>query len=336
MTRSAAPLALAALLPLASAGCDLPRAHGDANAIIVATDPETWDRVESPLLDALEPTIQTVREERPFRVTHQDPNETQHWGTLRRFRQVLAVGTRDDFWIAEALERHPEGEGARAPVLLQVHDLWARGQLVTIALLPADEPSRAMQELGPPLFELMDRQYRDWARNRMFVSGRNTALADSLRAHAGFSLLLPNVYRYSVQDSVFRFRNDNPSPTERIREIAVTWRTPVPEADPGREELAAWRVAFTEEYYVNPQVLDTMFVSYGEVEVDGSRGVELRSAWANPPDRWVAGGPFIARALRCPEQDRLYLIDAWLYAPGQDKYEYMIQLQTILDSFRCG
>jgi len=31
----------------------------------------------------------------------------------------------------------------------------------------------------------------------------------------------------------------------------------------------------------------------------------------------------------------MYLIDAWLYAPGKEKYEYMIQLQTILNTFRC-
>ena len=31
----------------------------------------------------------------------------------------------------------------------------------------------------------------------------------------------------------------------------------------------------------------------------------------------------------------MYLIDAWLYAPGRDKYEYMIQLEEILGSFRC-
>ena len=36
------------------------------------------------------------------------------------------------------------------------------------------------------------------------------------------------------------------------------------------------------------------------------------------------------------QQDRMYLLDAWLYAPGKEKYEYMIQLQTILGSFRCG
>jgi hypothetical protein len=33
--------------------------------------------------------------------------------------------------------------------------------------------------------------------------------------------------------------------------------------------------------------------------------------------------------------ERTYLVDGWLYAPGSPKYEYMIQLGTILDSFEC-
>ena len=38
----------------------------------------------------------------------------------------------------------------------------------------------------------------------------------------------------------------------------------------------------------------------------------------------------------CPEQDRTYLLDAWLYIPGRSKYEYVLQLETILDTFVCG
>jgi hypothetical protein len=324
---------LGVLLPLSA--CDLPRAWGDANAIIVGASPELWTEVEEVLLEALEPTIQTVREEHPFRVTHQDPREGEYWGNLRRFRQVLVVGDRDDFWVAEALDAHRDGAMAEAPHMLQVRDVWARGQLVTVLLLPDEDRPGAVRELAAPLHEVLDQQYRDWARGRMFVSGRNTHLADSLLTHVGFSVTLPQVYRYAVRDSVFRFRNDNPSPTERLREVAVTWVSPLPDEDPTREELKQWRVDFASEYYVDPQDLDTRIVSYREIEVNGVSGVELQSAWVNPPDRWVAGGPFITRALRCPEQDRLYLMDAWLYAPGQDKYEFMIQLETILNSFRC-
>ena len=68
----------------------------------------------------------------------------------------------------------------------------------------------------------------------------------------------------------------------------------------------------------------------------GLETYEIQAAWANPPEStWPAGGPFILRGIICPDQDRMYLVDSWLYAPGKEKYEYVIQLETILDSFRC-
>ncbi len=315
-------------------GCDLPPAHGDANAFIVGASPALWAEVEDVFLQAMAPTIQTVRDERPFRITHQDPEELEDWGLLRRFRQVLVLGSAGDPWIAQALEAL-EVPPPQAPASLQILNVWARGQQVSILLLPEAGQVAAVRTLAQELHELLNEQFRAYATNRMFISGEDVALQDSLAQNTGFSLLIPTVYQYSTRDSIFRFRNDNPSPAELIREISVSWHTPGPEADPTAGELRSWRDTFSAEYYNDPQVVDTLLASYRPVQVKGLSGVEYQAAWVNAPGGWPAGGPFIARALRCPVQDRVYFLDAWLYAPGRDKYEYMIQLQTILDSFRC-
>ncbi len=63
---------------------------------------------------------------------------------------------------------------------------------------------------------------------------------------------------------------------------------------------------------------------------------ELRGVWQNPPEAFPAAGPFITRAIGCPASGRTYFVDAWLYAPSREKYQYMIQLETILDTFRCA
>lgn len=318
------------------AGCDLPRAHGDAHAVIVGADSGFWHEVEDVFLDAMAPTIQTVREERPFRVTHQDPTEMEYWNNLRRFRQVLVVGESTDPWVSEALERYQGEDVGSPPALLQVRNVWARGQQVSILLLPETGQAEAVEQLASALHEVMSQQYREYVRNRMYVSGRNAELTESLAAEEGFSFEFPNVYRVAARgDSIFRFRNDNPSPRELIREIGLTWITPVPEEDLTRGELEQWRLEFANEHYNDPQELDLRVVTYRGIEVDGIQGVELQSAWVAPEDAWPAGGPFITRALRCPDQDRLYLMDAWVYAPDRDKYEYVLQLENILASFRC-
>ncbi|MEX1258351.1 MAG: DUF4837 family protein [Gemmatimonadota bacterium] len=321
---------------LALAGCDLPRAYGDANAIIVAAAPEVWTQTEATFRDAMEPTILTVRDERPFRITYQDPMGGQAWGNLRRFREVLVIGRAEDPWIAEPLALLQEGAAPEPPAIFQVDNVWSRGQTVSVLLLPAGDAEASVAQLAPALQEILDRQFRQHALARMFASGSDQPLADSLFANTGFSLNVPQVYRMEVRDSLYRFRNDFPSPRELIREIWVTWESPIPEANPTREELASWRTNLSSEQYNDPQLLDTAMVAqYRGVTVNGLEGVEFQAAWVNAPGGWPAGGPFIVRAVRCPSEDRLYYMDAWLYAPGRDKYEYMIQLETILNSFRC-
>ena len=334
--RSALAITAAVLATLTPA-CDKPGAMGDANSIIVAASPELWQQVRDTIQTALEPRIRTVRDERMFKVTYQDPSQA-HWGNLSKFKQLLLVGDPSEEWLQPAVRE--AGTLPEPPAIAEARNVWARGQSVTLLLVPGEGSPGAVGALLPELQDRYQRMYRQWTTNRMFISGQDTALADTLRSEAGFSLLLPRVYEWRRSDSVYVFRNDNPDPSELIREVAVTWRSPVPAELPGAEELLAWREEVASGSYEYPQDVDGSSAETSQVSQvrhQGTEGVQLQAVWQNPPGSdWPAAGPFLLRALPCPSQDRLYLLDAWLYAPGKEKYEYMIQLETILDSFRCG
>ncbi len=313
-------------------GCDKTGAYGEVNSIIVGASMELWDEVGEAVTSGLEPTIFTVRDERTFRITHQDPLGPD-WRILREFKQVLLIGTPEDPWVAEALDESDavDADSLAGPSVFQVIDVWARAQLVTVLLLSPGGGAAEVEAHLDELHELFDGQYRAYARARMYVSGHDSLLADTLRAVGGFALDLPRVYRWDYQDSVFIFRNDNPDPAELIREIAVTWRTPIPEplAD---SAILDWRLALTRQYYTDEQVVVEELVPGRDLDAGA---YELRGIWESPPDAWPAAGPFLTRTKACPGQDRMYLLDSWLYAPGKDKYEYMLQLEYILDSFEC-
>jgi len=340
MTRRLAPLAaLAAVgtLLLATSACDTRGvAWGDGNSIIAAATPELWAQIEDTVYSALEPTTLTVREEKKFTVTHVFPADSV-WLNLRRFKQELLIGTEGDFWVAKALAAVDEDVNISPPQVLQVDNIWARDQKVTIALLSADgDHVEEISSLLPHLAQLFDDQYRIWVRRRMYVTGPDTALADTLLTQFGFSVQLPVVYLWTREDSVFRFRNDNPDPSELIREIMVTWRSPIPTGFQP-DSLVAWRTEVADSFYAYPQVVDLSLAEGGPFEVGGLQAYVIQAVWANPPESaWPAGGPFILRGIICPDQNRIYLVDSWLYAPGKEKYEYVLQLETILDSFRCG
>lgn len=326
-----------ALTLLAVAACAKPPAHGTANGLVVGASDAVWSAIEDSVRAAMQPTIFTVRQEHTFRITQVDP-ESDVWGNLAQFVQVLVFGDVSDPWVAEAVDAADLDRALAPPEIIQAHNVWATNQQVTVVLLPEGAPPEAAYPILGDLHTLLDTQYRRWARNKMFLSGRDTALADTLRRTAGFQLLVPRVYDWRHGDSVYVFRNDNPDPSELIRQIAVTWRTPaLPPEDLDQAYVASWRDSLVDAHYDPGQITKLEQAQATRTTFNGHHALTLQAIWENPPELgWPAAGPFITRAVLCPSQDRVYLLDAWLYAPGKDKYEYMIQLETILDSFRCG
>ena len=79
---------------LAITACnEVPLSYGDANSIIAVMSTEAWAEVQDDVYSALEPTVTTVRAEKTFTVTYQEPGAA-YWGNLRRFRQMVVVGSR--------------------------------------------------------------------------------------------------------------------------------------------------------------------------------------------------------------------------------------------------
>lgn len=334
--RKATILAVLPLLALANVACEPGLAYGDPNAVIVVAPPDWWPSIEDTVYSGLSPEVFTVRWDHTFRVTYKEPTEDLWW----RFREIVLIGSQEDPWLAEALTSLPDTVSVVAPGIYEVEDLWARGQRITIVL--ADAGGDVWGQVAPrvPLVhEILERRYLRAAANRMFLSGRDSALADTLRAMAGFSLLLPEVYEWGVEDSVYVFRNDNPDPSELIRQFTVTWRTPAPQGLDA-DSLLDWRTAIAERYFPYPQVVDREGYLQGPVlSYHQAQAYEVRGVWRNPPESmWPAAGAVITRSVACPTQDRLYLVDAWLYSPSnqRDKWEYILQMDTILASFRCG
>ncbi|MGB1658473.1 MAG: hypothetical protein ACPHO4_14130, partial [Longimicrobiales bacterium] len=118
------PTLVAAFAWVSVACNEVPLSYGDANSIIAVMPADSWAEVQEDVYGALEPTITTVRAEKTFTVTYQEPG-AQYWDNLRRFRQMLVVGSRDDLWVQEVLEE------AREPItengMHQVYDVWSRG-----------------------------------------------------------------------------------------------------------------------------------------------------------------------------------------------------------------
>ncbi|MGH7504809.1 MAG: DUF4837 family protein, partial [Longimicrobiales bacterium] len=222
-----------------------------------------------------------------------------------------------------------------APATVERQNVWARGQLVTAIVVPPEAGADAVMDRLPEVSALLDERYRAYARARMYVSGADTALADTLDATRGYRMVLPSVYDRQVLPRADVFRNHAEMGGVLLRTILVTWRPGV-EAEPAPEKLLAWRDSAAAVAYDPGQTVERDRIETHAMELDGRHALEVQGIWTSVDTSWPAAGPFMVRAVPCPRQNRTYYLDAWLYAPGKSKYEYMIQLQTLLDTFRCG
>lgn len=326
----AGPLTILIALAPSTQACKAPRAFGDRHSIIVRADSALWSDVDTEFMEAIERRVFTTRPERTFKVTFVASNDTL-WRDLRLWQQVVLLGSHGDEVVRRVLGASAEPNAA-APAIVQARDIWARGQIVTLLLLPPEGEADAVGALLSELHALLVDQYDEWTRERMYVSGVDDSLAAELAA-LGFRLDVPAVYRLTREDSVFRFRNAFPDPGTLLRSLLVTWE--VGAGGAVADSLLAWREEIDETRYDPPQYILDEGLRFDTLDVAGVRGMELRGVWQDRSD-FPAAGPFIARALYCAGQNRTYYMDAWLYAPSQDKYPYVRQLEVMLDSFRCA
>ena len=333
------------LLGLAVLGaCDKSTAFGEADSLILVADQTLWSELEQETYTALEPPLVTVRADPTFHVTFV-PSDGSELDQLLLWRQVLVFGTPDDpriLTIADEADR----DGPPAPGdLVQARDVWARGQLATAIVLEPGAETSSWREALPGLAERLDRQFREYATSRMWVSGVDSAFASSLREHYGVTLRAPRIYHGAVgDDGRIRLRNDRPSPSDRIRSILIE-RAELDSAAGGNASDPAvpldpaavftWREGIDSVVYNVPQAIERVEVEPRRFELAGAPVIQVQGIWRDE-GTYPAAGPFIARAVRCP--DATWFFDAWLYSPHPEdsKYEFMLQLEEILDSFRCG
>ncbi|MGD8277812.1 MAG: DUF4837 family protein [Gemmatimonadota bacterium] len=321
------------LVGLAGTGCEAARrttlAHGEESSIIILAADSVWAQVEDSVLATLEPRTFTVRDEKMFVATWTSPF-SEDWITLRTFRQVLTIGVAGDGWVAPALD----DSVPTPPAVVETPDVWARDQLVTAVVLPPQNSAAALMTLLPGLAARFDARFRAYVQQRMFMSDVNTELRDSLRAEAGFSLLLPNIYRAYPKDSIWVFRNRAEVGSELYRTIIVASRPGVLRSA-NVDTVLAWRDRITPLVF-EPQLTERERVETKPLPEEGEGAMQVQGIWRGADPTLPSAGPFVDRIVPCPAADRTYYLEGWLYAPARRKYEYMIQLETLLDSFECS
>lgn len=327
--RSVRVTAIAAAALALSTGCNKPPPLGKIDEIIVATPPHLWKALEPEIRAALEPRAFTVRDERMFDVAYLEPSD-KVWDRRRRMRQVLLIGSKQQPLVAQALGR--KGDELTPPVVVQRHDVWAKPQLVTIALLPEAAEAAELPKLLPKVGDVYQRQFGGLIRTRMTTNPPNELVAARLRQVGGFALKPPMSYESRQPGpNLFVFEDDTPGFGTMLRTITVASQRSDSVAW-SAEAAEGWRAELAERLN-RPRHLTEARPGSMEGHIAGQPTIQIQGVWSTPPDEWPSAGPFLSRIVGCSE--RVFLIDAWLYAPADDKYQDMYELEVVFDTFRC-
>lgn len=324
MTRSHAAVLLLALAFLAGA-CNKGPAYGSANAIIAVVDPSVADRVEPLLREALEREVRTTRSERIFEITFTTPDRI---GEFRNWRRIIVVEPLESATLVADLA-DPPADADR--VVEAVEDEWARGQTVhLLAARGADETVRLVAEHADSLFAEAHAAYAALQVERMWASGPDSALFQSLLADRGFGLVLPRLYApapRSAPDSTLVFYAADPR-----RVVSLHWgpRPAALDADSVLAIRRAWGAGmFPSDVLEEEPPAGPPWDS--RVRLGDGEALRLQGVWrgADAAD----AGVFVTWAVPCG--DRLVLIDGNVFAPDREKYPYVLQLEEIAATFRC-
>lgn len=141
-----------------------------------------------------------------------------------RMRRLLLVGSAEEPLIAEAFAGR-DANGLTPPTVVLLPDVWAKNQIVTVALLPDTAQADALAPLLPRIRDAFLRQFDEHIRRGMAVIPTNEWLAERLRRVTGATLAVPQTYMPEQLDTdVFVFRQEEQGFTPVARTITIDSR----------------------------------------------------------------------------------------------------------------
>jgi hypothetical protein len=329
-SRGAVCFAIAAL-GLLAAGCGGPvvTAAGESDDLVIVRD-RAAGTAATALRAAMESPVEWLLEEPAFRAAEIEPDKFKLYTNRRH---LILAGIWGQGGVEDLVRRRVEGlERGSPPRFVLVRDIWARGQVVGVVMGRDDADLAAyVEEAGPEILnrfeEAVVERFAESLRERAGSSGIRAALD----ARFGWSIAPPQGYELfstSSEQGFAFFRRTGPD-----RTVSVYWQ----DGEPGfasAEFAIAKRGELGQRYFDGDEIEWQRELVIETVEFAGRRAVRLSGWWANR--KLVGGGPFITYCFFEPSQERIYLVDAGLFAPGMDKVPLMRNLDAVARTFTPG
>ncbi len=219
--------------------------------------------------------------------------------------------------------------------MLVGRDKWAEGQLLVYLFAYGVEK---LEKAVSASFEVVAQRIHKHDEKSLHdaiygVAGENKALMKIIRDSFGIDMAIPEFFQQAILDDNFLWiRMDQKDVLENL----VFRRVPYTSSSQfEKESIIGMRNEYGKKYittlaegaYMSTNVKDLPIVEYIH-DRDGNYLKEVRGIWETVND--FKGGPYASYLWHNKQRNELIFIDAFIFAPGKEKRDYMQKLQYMV------
>lgn len=327
----------------------LPKANGKPGEILVIVDSLQWKGpVGAELKKIFRAQVPALPQDEPmFTVIYAHPERNMK--LLTTLRNLVYVFTLDQNSRGsrtlkqqispETIKRIEQDTSFFMSIL---KDEYAKGQEV-MYLFGDTEANliRHLQKSGKKIIDHFNQLEKQRLAKSLFTKQSTQGVAAFLRREQQIEISVPVGYKLADRRDDFVWLRQ--IEYNKDKDIFITWKPYESEYQFLPDSLIAWRDATAKKYlFEDPKnpisylvtERDDADIFSQQINFNGHFAMEIRGLWRT--NNRTMGGPFLGYAIADEPRGLLYYIEGFAYAPGNDKREFMRELETILWSFKTS
>jgi hypothetical protein len=337
------------LLTLALSSCDLPKkkATGSEDEIYVVADTTEYELLETALAETFSKVIYTPQAEKLFKL---NPKTFEKIDFVQEKKNVVIVAPLDSDsrvskYIKSVLDSTVEAKVRNdSTFVITKYDLWAQGQLVMFLTAPTLDQLREniMNNQEDLLYYFQNISTQRLKKNLYSNFYEQKAMEGRFLDKYGWIIYAKEGYKLAVDSPEKNFvwiRKGVNTTVERW--IFVHW---IENASPeflNRDSIIAERNRMTKEFYRTTDNRNYVRVvkreaenyqTHSEVNFQDRYAIMTQGLWEM--NDHSMGGPFINYTFYDEKTQRVFMLDASLFAPKYSKRKFLKEIEVILRSFK--
>ena len=304
---------------------DQPRFDNRIAVLADSTDLEYF----APLLSRqFEQVIRTPQPEKQFRLEFFSGESPAR---LSGYNYLIVLAPRPESLTRKAIiqDLGLPADSTTAGIRLLQRNTTQGSRLVIAGWAPSPEKlSAEFNERGSSLSREIQKDALTCRRGELFTTRKEAAVSRDLLERFGWSFTKQGDLQLVETDEKEKFAAF--SPWSPGRYMFVHWVENGDTAMLTPEWMIRTRNRLCESFYDSTYV-DSHFFKPEHTEFLGRKALVTRGLWAD--DNPVSGGPFTNYLFYDPDDRRIYMVDVFVFRPGQDKLPYLQPLEVIVHTF---